>query len=272
MKKYFVKPGDTLSSIAKRFYNKASKWKELAIFNKLQEPDRLSVGETLFIPENDHLNQPKHTRFIPLVTRSQLKYIQPDILDNDINRYLDPLNQMMDRYDITSSIRKAHFLAQVLEESMCFRYTEENLYYSPSRLMQIFGHHFGSLSEAKSYAENPIKTANRVYANRLGNGDETTGDGWRYRGRGLIQLTGKNNYKAFTLHSGSNFLNAPDGVSNDPLIAVQVATWYWKLEGLNALSDNDDLIGITKRINGGLNGLDKRRKLCEKAKHVMGVN
>jgi putative chitinase len=113
-------------------------------------------------------------------------------------------------------------------------------------------------SIAESYALQPEKIANRAYADRMGNGNEASGDGWKYRGRGLIQLTGADNYAAFSLDADNEALSDPDSVA-EPELAALSAGWFWSANGLNALADAKDVVGMTRRINGGTNGLDDRQ-------------
>lgn len=163
----------------------------------------------------------------------------------------------MIEYDINTTDRAAMFLAQCAHESAKFTVTKENLNYSSDALRRVFRKYFPNVEIATTYARNPERIANRVYANRMGNGDEKSGDGWKFRGRGFIQLTGKNNYTAFAhsvdekLDSIVEYLDTFDG-------CVESACWFWKTNNLNAKADIGDLEGCTRRINGGLNGFDDR--------------
>jgi predicted chitinase len=186
-------------------------------------------------------------------------------------RYLPTLNEILPRYAIDHALRVAHFLAQVLHESERMNRVEENLNYSADRLVQVFPKYFkprGSADPA-AYAHQPQAIANLVYGNRMGNGDAKSGDGWRFRGRGLIQLTGRSGYQDFSTWIGADLVAAPDRVAAD--LAVQSAVYFWDREKLNALADVDDLTTITKRINGGLAGLADRRALLDQAKAVLGT-
>lgn len=169
-----------------------------------------------------------------------------------------------DKYEINTALRLAHFLAQVNRESNDMRVIEENLNYSAKRLLQVFPKYFKTFDEAKMYEYRPEKIANRVYANRMGNGDEASGDGWRYRGRGLIQLTGKNNYLKFSkwYNDSKIFVDNPD-LLLQPQFAVLSAFFYWTTRKINDMiiekADQYEVCkGITKVINGGYNGLDDR--------------
>ena len=183
------------------------------------------------------------------------------------DRHLEPLNDAMGRHGIDTPLRIAHFLAQVVHESAHLKAVSENLNYSAEGLLKIFKKYFKTPAQAQSYARKPEKIANRVYAGRMGNGDEASGDGYRYRGRGLIQLTGKNNYRAFSTWVGYDCVADPDQVAG--AYAALSGVFYWDANGLNALADTDNLVAMTKRINGGLNGFADRRELLQKAKRAL---
>lgn len=163
------------------------------------------------------------------------------------------------KFAINTRLRLAHFLAQCGHESGGFKFVVENLNYSADGLKKIFGKYFpGNL--AQSYARQPQKIASHVYANRMGNGDEASQDGWNYRGRGYIQLTGKTNYQAFDKSIGEDILGNPDIVAQKyPLLS---AAWFWDNSHLNTLADHgsgdDTVTAITKRVNGGTLGLADR--------------
>jgi len=172
------------------------------------------------------------------------------------------LPDTMAKFEINTPLRLAHFLAQAGHESGNFRLTKENLNYSAKGLNGIFKKYFPTLEAAAAYERKPEKIANKVYANRMGNGDEASGDGAKYCGRGYIQLTGKTNYQAF-------FTSMKLDVNSDPaLVATQYAlasaAWFWSKNGLNKLADGgatDAVVtSITKRVNGGTIGLDDRIK------------
>jgi predicted chitinase len=184
------------------------------------------------------------------------------------DEHLGPLNDGMSRYGINTLLRIAHFLAQVVHESAHLKAVSENLNYSADGLLKVFPRHFKTRAEADRYARKPEKIANRVYANRMGNGNEASGDGYRYRGRGLIQLTGKNNYRAFSRWVGHDCVADPDQVAS--AYAALSGIFYWDANGLNALADTDNLVAMTRRINGGLNGFADRRALLQKAKRSLG--
>jgi putative chitinase len=167
---------------------------------------------------------------------------------------------------MSSVERVSAFLAQCGHESLDFNVLQENLNYSTDGLLKIFPKYFNSKSAA-ALARMPEKIANTVYANRMGNGDYVSGDGWRYHGRGAIQLTGKNNYVAFaadlaiSLEEAVTYLGTLNG-------AIESACWFWNKNGLNILADKSDIVGLTKKINGGTIGLDDRKlrfNNCSKA-------
>lgn len=178
--------------------------------------------------------------------------------------YILDLVAALPSYGITNTkIRLAHFISQLLHESGYFKYDEENLNYSSKALRRVFRKYFKTEDIARQYARKPSKIASRVYGGRMGNGPESTGDGWKYRGRGLIQLTGKDNYKRFALWMGEpSIVNNPDLVASD--YGVYSAVFYWTVNNLNKVADRDDVRLLTKRINGGYNGLDHRRELYKK--------
>ncbi len=175
------------------------------------------------------------------------------------NSYLPYLDGIARTYEIDTPLRQAHFLAQIAHESGGFRLNKENLNYSAQALGNVFRKYFPTAQLAAKYARQPEAIANVVYANRMGNGDTASGDGWRYRGRGLVQLTGKYNYVVYAKERGQDFVNNPD-LLLEPSWSIDVAGWFWKSRGLNSLADKDDVRGITKLINGGFNGLDDRIK------------
>ncbi|MEL6824669.1 MAG: SH3 domain-containing protein [Pseudomonadota bacterium] len=189
-------------------------------------------------------------------------------LDEELLRVL---NQVVAHYEIGENPRRfSHFMAQLAHESAHFTAMEENLNYSTQGLMKIFRSKFRDEAEAASYARQPEKIANRVYANRIGNGDEASGDGWRYRGRGFIQLTGRANYRSIGGRLGLDLENDPDVVASNPVIALQVAANYWDSRNLNEVADTDDIFEVTRLINGGHNGIEDRKHLLNVAKSIWG--
>ncbi len=193
------------------------------------------------------------------------------VSETDAAQYIGDLEEMLPKYGIADSrARMAHFFSQVLHESGLMKFDMENLNYSAKALRAVFGKYFPSDGEADEYARKPEKIANKVYANRIGNGSEASGDGWKYRGRGLIQLTGKSNYRAFAKWvDDPRIMDDPDLVSSE--YAVQSAVFYWDKNKLNAVADQDDVVKLTKRINGGTNGLTHRRELLHKAQGLLSM-
>jgi len=188
------------------------------------------------------------------------------------SEYYSYFEQYCDKYKINTAERISHFLAQVNYESGYMNYIVENLNYSAERLLKVFPKYFKTLEEAKEYEGEKI--ANKVYANRMGNGDEQSGDGYRYRGRGLIQLTGKNNYLKFSkwYNDSKIFVDNPD-LLLQPQFAVLSAFFYWDTHKLNAyIVENVDDYTIckllTKKINGGYNGLEERFRLYKKIREL----
>ena len=193
------------------------------------------------------------------------------VSSEDAGQYVDDLESALPKYGIADSgQRLAHFFAQVIHESGCMHFDMENLNYSAKALRAVFGKYFKTDEEANAYARNPEKIANHVYCNRMGNGSESSGDGWKYRGRGLIQLTGKTNYKAFADWVGDQrVIDDPDLVATE--YAVHSAVFFWDKNNLNKLADKDDIVRLTKCINGGTNGLAHRKELLNKANGLIAM-
>lgn len=166
-------------------------------------------------------------------------------------------------YQVSTPARLHHFLAQVGHESAGFTRLEENLSYTAARLMQVWPSRFKTLNDARPFERQPYALAEKVYGERMGNC--APGDGYRYRGRGLIQITGRNNYERFGRISGLALLENP-GLAADADDATRIALAYWRAEGCNLMADADDLEGITRKINGGLNGIEDRAAWLAKAR------
>jgi putative chitinase len=183
----------------------------------------------------------------------------------------EALDQLLPDYEIDTPQRVAAFIAQCAHESGNFRFLRENLNYSAKGLMTTFKKYFPTEALATQYQRQPERIANRVYANRMGNGDEASGDGWRYCGRGLIQLTGKDNYTFFagslsiTEDEAAEYLKTFEG-------AAQSACWFWEQNNLNRFADAGDIKGLTRAINGGFIGLEDRIQHYNHALHVMGAH
>ena len=182
-------------------------------------------------------------------------------------KWLDPLNQTFIKYNISTTQRQAAFIGQCQHESNNFRTLEENLHYSADGLMRTWPSRFPSADVAQQYANNPEKIANKVYAGRMGNTEE--GDGWKFHGRGLIQLTGRENYDNCGKGIGAVLADKPQLLVG-PYYACMSAGWFWNKKGLNDLADKRDYPEMTKRINGGLLGLADRIAKIDKAKEILG--
>lgn len=202
------------------------------------------------------------------LTKEQLKQLLPK--NPYINQWHNALSQLLPDYEINTPKRIAAFMAQCAHESGEFVFLSENLNYKAESLMKIFGKYFPDMTTAKAYEKKPEKIANKIYANRMGNGDEASGDGFKYRGRGLIQLTGKTNYSWFAAsleispEEAAEYMQTFEG-------AAQSACWFWETNKLNDLADKGDIVKMTKVINGGTIGLDDRIKHYEHALHVFGA-
>lgn len=207
------------------------------------------------------------------ITAEILRAIMPRV--PDAAQWADVLSTAMTRFEVTTPAREAAFLAQVAHESNECRHLVENLSYSAKRLTQVWPKRFPTIESAEPYAGQPEKLANKVYAYRIGNGSPASGDGWRYRGRGLMQITGRSNYRACGRGIGIDLEAAPEQLE-DPLIAAYAAAQFWQSIGANALADVDgdedeDFETISVRINGGRVGLGARKEYWARAKSVLGI-
>ena len=202
------------------------------------------------------------------ITLEQLIAIMPNA-QKFAEIYLDALNATMDEFDINTPARQASFLSQVGQESGQLANVVENLNYGAPGLLATFPSHF-SEAEAADYARQPERIANRAYANRGGNGDEASGDGWRYRGAGLIQLTMKTNQSNCAAHFGiaeeaiGDWLRSTEG-------AARSAGWFWFSKGLNDLADAGDQTAVTRSVNGGENGLAGRQAMFASAETALAA-
>jgi len=201
-----------------------------------------------------------------MLSLEQLREIIPNNKEPDA--WLMYINRLAPNYGIDTDLRMIGFLSQSIFESNQFNDLFENLNYSAKRLREVWPKRFPSVSFALQYERNPQKIANYVYANRMGNGDETSGDGWKFRGRGVKQLTGRNNYTAFancigkTVDEAAVYAGTKEG-------AIETACWFWKENNLSRFADKQDVVGLTKAINGGLNGLSQREYHWNKVKKVI---
>ena len=205
-----------------------------------------------------------------MVTTEQMKTIIPRLNWGKAEPYVPYMKSVLPNFGIDTPIRKAHFLAQLAHESGGLKYSSENLNYSAKALRSVFGKYFKTMEIAEAYARKPEKIANRVYADRMSNGNEASGDGWKFRGRGLIQLTGKYNYQSFANDHGVDCVNNPDLIL-DPEIALTAACWYWDKRKINAYADLDDIHMVTKRVNGGNNGILDRQQWLDSFKKLYKI-
>jgi len=202
------------------------------------------------------------------LTLDQLKQLLPK--NPYVEHWHRALAQLLPDYEINTPQRIAAFIAQCAHESGNFMFLKENLNYRAESLMKVWPRHFPTLEIAKQYERKPEKIANRAYANRMGNGPEESGDGWKFAGKGLIQLTGRTNYTWFaasleiSVEEASEYLQTFEG-------AAQSACWFWENNNINRFADVGDIKGMTKAINGGFIGLEDREKHYQHALHVMGV-
>lgn len=202
-------------------------------------------------------------------TKDQLAQVIPG--NQYVSHWYEAICTILPEYEINTPNRVAAFLAQCAHESGGFKFLKENLNYKAESLLKVFPKYFKTLDEARAYEKRPEKIANKIYGNRMGNGDEASGDGFRYCGRGLIQLTGKDNYSWFAasleipVEEASEYLETFEG-------AVQSACWFWESNNLNQWADKGDILTLTKRINGGTIGLEDRIKHYNHALHVLGAH
>lgn len=181
--------------------------------------------------------------------------------------WTDPLNATFQKFDISTPLRQACFIGQCSHECGNFRILEENLNYRAEALQKLWPKRFDA-EKAQMCARNPKLIANTVYSNRMGNRDELSGDGYRFRGRGCIQLTGHANYYHAGQACGIDFVMEPDLVAT-PMYAAMTAGWFWDIQKLNRFADTRDFIGMTKKINGGTIGLNDRIKHITHALEVL---
>jgi len=206
-----------------------------------------------------------------VITEKQLAELLPG--NKYIPQWCSALNEILPVYDINTPERVAAFVAQCAHESGYFRFLKENLNYRAPSLRATFPKYFPDDATAQRYAAMPNRQeaiANRIYANRMGNGDEASGDGWRYCGRGLIQLTGKNNYTLFAAAIDTPVEDVPEYLGTFEG-AVQSACWFWEQNNLNKFADSRDIITMSKRINGGTIGMEDRINKYNKALKLLGA-
>ncbi len=230
------------------------------------------------------------------ITTALLKAADSSNTDAYYDSIVDPMNHYAEVYAINTALRIAHFLSQIGHESG-FKIIEEKGDYKPERMREVFGCKGGMKnydktkddcklgrlrdklwSEEAKYAHNPKNLLGYVYASRFGNGDEASGDGFTYRGRGMIQLTFKDNYTKFTItHNNKNpddprdFIAHPELIVTDLNYGIESAYFFWDSRRINPIADSDDVVKVTEAVNGGTNGLDDRKIRLKKIKTVMGI-
>jgi putative chitinase len=185
-------------------------------------------------------------------------------------KWLEPLLKTFEKYEINTPRRQAAFIGQCGHESASFKVLRENLNYSAKGLMATWPSRFSDMDMAEKYERQPERIANKVYGGRADLGNTEDGDGWRFSGKGLIQLTGRNNFKTCGDALGVDLIANPD-LLLDPEYAALSAGWFWNKRGLNALADNEDWNTITRRINGGTHGLQDRIDRTHKAMDILGA-
>ena len=203
------------------------------------------------------------------MTSEQLKKLMPGVSQANADKWAAPLALAMERYAIDNPARVAMFVAQIGHESGDLTITAENMNYSAERLLEIFPRHF-TAEEAKKYARVRDAIGNRAYANRMGNGPESSGDGYRYRGRGLMQMTGRNDYRDCGLALDLDLLACPE-LLDEPETAALSAGWEWDRSKINPVADLGDIEKATRIINGGLNGYADRVARWNVAKAALGI-
>jgi len=206
-----------------------------------------------------------------MLTLSQLKQLLPK--NPYVEHWHHAIEQLFPDYDINTPKRMAAFIAQCSHESGGFMILKENLNYKPASLRKLFSKYFPTDELAQQYCAKPNKQAaiaNRIYGGRMGNGDESSGDGYRFCGRGLIQLTGRSNFQSFADSLEMNINDVPEYLATFEG-AAQSACWFWETNKLNQWADAGDILTLTRRINGGTIGLEDRNKHYEHALHVLGA-
>lgn len=209
-----------------------------------------------------------------VVTAQILTQFAPALAKN-----AEELAAILNASNVNTKLRVAHFLAQAGHESALFSVTTENLNYSADALGRVFKKYFPTAELRAQYARKPEQIANRVYANRMGNGNEASGDGWKHRGRGYFQLTGKDNYLKYSksAYGDDRILKSPELLAQ-PVDALKSAIWYWETNNLSKWADKDDVLAVSKVVNLGNaastatpNGMDDRRTQLARAKKLLGI-
>jgi putative chitinase len=204
-----------------------------------------------------------------VITEDKFKQLFPKC--KDPAGWVAVMQLTLPNYQIDTKQRLASFLAQCGHESAGWTVFSENLNYSADGLLKVFGKYFPSEADAIRYARQPVAIANKVYGGRMGNGGEASGDGWKYRGRGPVQCTGRNNYTTFSkeIYGDTRIVDNPDLVTEDKGVGLMAAVWFWSKNNLNKYADKGDVIGMTKVINGGHHGLADRQARYDLAMKIL---
>lgn len=197
-----------------------------------------------------------------------VKIGSPLLTSERVLLFFTHLVEAMEKYEINTLLRVSHFLAQLCHESANFTILKENLNYSANGLQKTFSKYFPTQDLALKYERNPKAIASRVYGSRMGNGDESTGEGYTYRGRGFIMITGKDMYKQVGLALGIDLISNPD-LLLDYKYSALAAAYFWDSRKLNSFADSDNIKEITRKINGGYNGLEDRIKHYNHIKNIL---
>ncbi len=204
-----------------------------------------------------------------MITLEQLKTLLPRLPDAKAEEFYPCITAGMIEFEITTLLRQSCYLAMLFEESAGLTHFEENLNYSASRLCQVWPRRFPNIRMATPYAHNPEKLANYVYANRLGNGAPESGDGWRFKGTGPIQVTGRDMFEKIAAALGIDCVEHPE-LLLEPADGFKSAAWLFAVEkGCNPIADRADIYGVTRRINGGLNGIAERIAYFKHARSLL---
>ena len=206
-----------------------------------------------------------------MITQAQLKRVVPSLKKDAVDEFVASFNMWAVHFGIDTDKRVAMYLAEVFHESGNLRYREENLNYSADGLLKTWPSRF-TKEKAQLYAHKPEKIANYVYASRMGNGNEASGDGWRFRGRAFIGITGRDNYQKYADSEWcvGDLMKNPDMLSQFPE-NQKASMWFWMTKGLNELADKDDILAITKKVNGGYNHLAQRQFFYRRFKKEFGL-
>ena len=206
-----------------------------------------------------------------MISLEQLGALYPRARDGHLQAFAELCGSVFDEFGISGlPVRLHFFLAQIGHESGGLSIVEENMNYSAKRMTQVWPSRFPTIADAQPFAHNPEKLANKVYANRMGNGDPQSGDGFRFRGRGYIQITGRDGYREVGTRAGLDLIGSPE-LAFQPEHALRVACAFWKWKDLNTICDTGNFEKVTRRINGGTVGMDDRRAWLAKVRRILAV-